>query len=288
MHLVNAARMVQLLGVTIALAGTGCAGRFFYYPDHRVYQTPDQSGLRYEEVSFTSRDGTPLTGWFVPAVKKPIGTVIHFHGNAQNMTAHFSYVDWLPAEGFQVFTFDYRGYGRSGGAPTRRGLYEDCLSALDYIKSRPDVDTSRLVVLGQSLGGANALYALGKNPQSGVKAVAIDSTFYSYRSITRDVIAGIPLLRWLRWPLSLIVIGNDHSPGSVIDQLSPTPLLLIHGTADRVIPYRHAEALFTAAREPKQLWTIENGQHTDAFVAYGDLYRRRLVKFYRDALEQHP
>ena len=288
MHLVNAARMVQLLGVTIALAGTGCAGRFFYYPDHRVYQTPDQSGLRYEEVSFTSRDGTPLTGWFVPAVKKPIGTVIHFHGNAQNMTAHFSYVDWLPAEGFQVFTFDYRGYGRSGGAPTRRGLYEDCLSALDYIKSRPDVDTSRLVVLGQSLGGANALYALGKNPQAGVKAVAIDSTFYSYQSITRDVIAGIPLLRWLRWPLSLMVIGNDHSPGPVINQISPTPLLLIHGTADRVIPYRHAEALFAAAREPKQLWTIENGQHTDALVTHGDLYRRRLLDFYREALEQHP
>ena len=288
MHLVNAAQIARLLGLAISLAGTGCAGRLFYYPDHRVYQTPDQNGLRYEEVSFTSRDGTPLTGWFVPAVKKPIGTVIHFHGNAQNMTAHFSYVDWLPAEGFQVFTFDYRGYGRSGGAPTRRGLYEDCLSALDYIKSRPDVDTNRLVVLGQSLGGANALYALGKNPQAGVKAVAIDSTFYSYRSITRDVIDGIPLLRWLRWPLSLMVIGNDHSPGPVINQISPTPLLLIHGTADRVIPYRHAEALFAAAREPKQLWTIENGQHTDALVTHGDLYRRRLLDFYREALEQHP
>lgn len=277
----------QWLSVFFTITMTGCAGRFFYYPDHRVYQTPAQHGLPYEEVSFTSRDGTSLSGWFVPAPESPIGTVIHFHSNAQNMTAHFSYVDWLPAEGFNVFVFDYRGYGRSGGTPTRRGLYEDCLAAIDYVKTRTDVDTNKLVVLGQSLGGANALFALGNNPDSGVKAVAIDSAFFSYRSITRDKIAAIPILGWLKGPLSWMVIGNDHSPGCVIDRIAPTPLLLIHGTADTVIPYHHAEALFEAARDPKELWTIKDGQHTDALMEHGDLYRKRLINFYRTALEQH-
>ena len=274
-----------LAGSLLLMLFTGCAGRFFYYPDHRVYQVPSQRGFRYEEVTFTSRDGTLLSGWFVPATRKPVGTIIHFHGNAQNMTAHFSYVDWLPAEGFNVFTFDYRGYGRSKGKPTRRGLYEDCLAAIDYVNSRSDVDTNTLLVLGQSLGGANALYTLGRNPELGVKAVAIDSAFYSYRSLTRDKIGGIPLLGLLKWPLSFLVIGNSHSPGAVIENIAPTPLLLIHGTADGVVPYRHAKALLDKAQNPKELWTIEGGQHTDAFVSHDDLYRKQLIDFYRNALK---
>ena len=82
----------------ILLCSCGCASNFLYYPDRLVYQTPASHGLKYEDVLFRSRDGTLLNGWFVPAIGEPVGTVIHFHGNAQNMTAHFSYVDWLPAE----------------------------------------------------------------------------------------------------------------------------------------------------------------------------------------------
>lgn len=117
--------MKKIAILALLLLSSGCASRFLYYPDHRVYQTPQRKGLRCEEVNFVSHDGTALTGWFVPATGKAIGTVIHFHGNAQNMTAHFSFVDWLPEEGFNVFTFDYRGYGRSAGAPERQGVFDD-------------------------------------------------------------------------------------------------------------------------------------------------------------------
>jgi cephalosporin-C deacetylase-like acetyl esterase len=77
----------------------------FYYPDSRVYSTPAGAGLPYQDVWFTSRDGTKLHGWFIPAASQgpALGTVVHFHGNAQNMTAHVSFVSWLPAEGFNVF-----------------------------------------------------------------------------------------------------------------------------------------------------------------------------------------
>jgi fermentation-respiration switch protein FrsA (DUF1100 family) len=266
--------------IAMLTLSSGCASRFLYYPDHRVYQTPQQKGLRFEEVTFASGDGTPLSGWFVPARGKAIGTVIHFHGNAQNMTAHFSYVDWLPAEGFNVFTFDYRGYGRSGGTPRRQGVYDDGVAAIRYVQARPDIDPNALFILGQSLGGANALAILGEGRYDGVRAVAVDSTFFSYRTIVRDKIGLLPVVGLARWPLSFLVISNRHSPGSVVQNLSPTPLLLIHGTADAVVPYRHAEALFKKAREPKQLWTVEGGEHTDALTTHGATYRKQLIQFF--------
>lgn len=104
------------------LAMQGCANRYFYFPDNVVYQTPDQHRLSYEDVRFKSRDGTELHGWFLPAVgSNVVGTIIHFHGNAQKMTAHFSFVSWLPQEGFNLFVFDCRGYGRVAGRARATG-----------------------------------------------------------------------------------------------------------------------------------------------------------------------
>jgi hypothetical protein len=211
--------------------------------------------------------------------------VIHFHGNARNMTAHFGFVSWLPAQGFNLFVFDYRGYGASAGTPDRRGVYEDSLAALDYIAARPDIDHNRLLVLGQSLGGANAIAAVGSHPIGGIRAVVIDSAFASYRDIVRDKIAAIPLLSFISTPLSHLLIGNSLSPDAVIANIAPTPLLIIHGTSDRVVPYAHAKRLFELAREPKQLWTIEGGKHTSAFADPGSPYRQRLVTFFNEALD---
>lgn len=258
---------------------TGCVSRLFYYPDRTTYQTPAKYGLRHEEVWFRSGDGARLNGWFVPAVGNASGTVIHFHGNAQNMTAHFDLVRWLPRAGLNVFAFDYRGYGQSAGRPERQGIVDDSIAAIEYTRSRPDVAPNRLLILGQSLGGAMALAALAARGTEGVRAVVIDSTFYSYRTIVRDKIGQMPVLSLLKWPLSFVLTGNGHSPAHAIDRIAPVPLVLIHGTHDRVIPFRHSERLFQRAGQPKQLWLIDGGGHTDAFMR--SEYRRRVVEFLR-------
>jgi fermentation-respiration switch protein FrsA (DUF1100 family) len=275
----------MMLMAPLMLVLTGCVGNLFYQPDRRVYQTPADKGLAYEEVTFRSADGTKLSGWFIPAIGKPHGTVIHFHGNAQNMTAHFSFVDWLPAAGFNLFTFDYRGYGKSEGVPERAAILADGKAALNYLRLRPDIDADSLLVLGQSLGGTNAIAIVGGGDNRGVRAMAIDSTFYSYRSIVRDKIGEIPVLSLLKWPLSLLVIGNNYSSGSVVDNVSPIPVVFIHGTGDNVIPYHHSVWLYEKAKEPKQLWTVNGGVHTQALAYAGSPFRRRLIEFYLRSLE---
>lgn len=270
---------------SLTLLCQGCVGQMFYYPDAKVYGTPADKGLKYEEVAFTSKDGTRLSGWFVPAVGTPKGTVIHFHGNAQNMTAHFPFVSWLPAEGYNVFTFDYRGYGKSAGRVSRRGVFEDSLAALDYVRSRSDVDRNKLLVLGQSLGGAQAITVVGSGHTNGIRAVVVDSTFFSYRSIVKDKIGRIPLLSLLKTPLSYILIGDELSPAAYIDKIAPIPLLLIHGTDDEVIPFHHGEWLLTKAGQPKSFWRVDGGGHLEAFAETASPYRKQLTAFFDNALQ---
>lgn len=272
----------------LALATTGCANRLFFQPNRVVYQTPSDKQLPYEAVRFASLDGTSLSGWFIPARGNARGnargTVVHLHGNAQNMTAHYGYVDWLPAAGYNLFVFDYRGYGISEGRPSRHGLYEDSVAALRTVAARPDVNGQRILVIGQSLGGANAIAALARHEIPGIRAIVIESTFASYRAIVRDKIAMIPLLSLLRWPLSFVVVSNGYSPDAGIARLPPVPVLFIHGTDDTIIPYTHGERLFARAREPKTLWSVEGGNHTEAFSRFRNTYAPRLLEFFDTAL----
>jgi len=273
-------KAARFLGLTLALAWlTGCVQSAFYHPDRVLYDTPARLGLEYEQVTFESKDGTRLVGWFIPArgyadPKRAKGTVVHFHGNAQNLSAHWQFVDWLPQRGFSLFVFDYRGYGASQGSPEPKGVFEDSLAALDYVRARPDVDPERLLVLGQSLGGTNAIAAVGSGNRAGVRAIAIESTFFSYSAIASDKLAGAGSL-----------VDDTYSAGRFVGALAPMPLLLLHGSADAVIPYSHSERLYAKAGEPKRLVRIEGGAHTEAFTPrFGAVYREQLIDFFDAAL----
>lgn len=263
----------------LALVLSGCAQNLFYQPDHVLYDTPKRAGLNFEQVTFQSADGTRLVGWFIPAAgyvnpRDAKGTVIHFHGNAQNLSAHWQFVQWLPKRGFNLFVFDYRGYGASNGTPSPKGVFEDSGSALDYVRSRPDVNPDRLLVLGQSLGGANAIAAVGSGNRAGVRAAVIEATFYSYSSIASDKVSGAGVL-----------MDDTYSPDKYIANLSPIPLLLIHGTADPVIPVSHGVKLVSKANNPKIFVEVGGGGHIEAFTSrFGATYQDIVTDFFDEAL----
>jgi uncharacterized protein len=267
-----------IIALTACVFFSGCASvdGVFYYPNKKVYRTPAGEGLAYEEVRFASSDGTKLSGWFVPAVAAPAaGTVIHFHGNAQNMTSHYSFVSWVPHNGFNLFVFDYRGYGASEGSPDREGVIQDSAAAIKYVQARDDVDRNKIIVLGQSLGGANAIAAVGGNEFDGIVGVVVDSAFSSYEDVGKDHVWRLfkPLVGWL--------IGDAFNPIDYVDKIAPTPLVVIHGTADSVVPYYHGPRLHARAKEPKELWTVDNGRHTDALTRHEAEMIPRLLKRFR-------
>lgn len=273
--------------LTFAAAATlpimfGC-NHVFYYPDAEIRGTPRDQNLAYEDVNFAAADGTKLHGWFLPAKSSPaVATVLHLHGNAGNITGHYRFIDWMPARGLNVLTFDYRGYGRSEGFVTREGTLADGLAALDYLRSRKDVDATRIVLFGQSLGGAvGAEIAAQRRGQ--LRAIVIDSAFSSYREIASHHVHAKPLLAVMGWWFPFMVpIGLD--PIDAVAKISPTPLLIMHGKNDAVVPWTMSNDLFRAARDPKQIWIADGMDHTQVWANQKDEARRRLMEFLDSSL----
>ena len=134
----------------------------------------------------------------------------------------------------------------------------------------------KLLILGQSLGRCGGRHGRRRHAREGIRGIAAESAFDSYREIAKDKAPDL---------LARLSVSDGLSPRDVVARLSPTPILFIHGTADRVVPYARGKALFAAAKEPKTLWTIRGGRHTEAFTRYGTIYRPRLVTFFRDCVE---
>lgn len=263
---------------------TGCANRLFYYPDRVDYEARLATPVPHEDVWIESTDGVRLHGWFLKAHGEPRATVVYLHGNAQNLTAHAGYVDWLPAAGYNVLIADYRGYGLSTGQPSRAGVLADARASWFYARSRPDVDPQKMILLGQSLGGANALALAGRERLPGLKAVVADSAFSSYGRIGREKMLQIPVLGYFLWPFSPLIVSGGLSPEPVVANIAPAPLLLIHGDHDEVVPSSHSDRLFAAAGTPKWLWTLEGGGHADALTRFRDRTAPRLLRFLDYAL----
>ncbi len=190
-------RALPVLG-GLALALGGCTGVIFQ-PMHQLVLTPDQIGLDYEEVEFEAADGVPLHGWFLPAQAPRRGSILFLHGNAQNISTHIASVAWLPAQGFDVLLFDYRGYGESEGSPSLAGLHLDFEAALQALLARPEIERDRVIVFGQSLGGSLAITALAASPlRHQVRALIVEGAFTSYRALAREKLADF----WLTWPVA--------------------------------------------------------------------------------------
>lgn len=271
---------MRALALSLVLCLAGCTTAFFQ-PSTAIYQTPGQFGLEYEPVEPRAADGTELFAWFLPARGEARATVLYLHGNAENISAHFANVAWLPARGFNVLALDYRGYGGSAGTPTLAGVQLDIDAAMRTLLARRDVDPDRIIVFGQSLGAALAVHYVAHSAyRSSVRAVVLDSPFSDYRRIVREKMAGF----FLTWPfqwMSQATVDNDYSPAASIKALAPIPVLFIHGEDDLVVPPHHSQQLYESAREPKQLWVLPDTGHIQGVRSRE--VRERLAQF----LESH-
>lgn len=267
---------IIMAGVLLGLL-QGCSSLLFY-PSRTIVRTPADVGLSYREVELHAADGTRLSAWWLAAQGPARGTVYFLHGNAENVSTHLASVYWLPAAGYQVLLLDYRGYGNSAGAPGIPAVFEDIRAGFDWLAREPTAQGRPLFLLGQSLGASLGGYLAGADPaiRASLRGVVLDAGFARYGWIAREAAAR----SWLTWPLQWPVAWGMPGGYDLLDQvghISPVPLLLIHGTQDEVVPYRHVEALYGAAQPPRFLLSYE-GPHIGSFQ--DEEIRETVLRFF--------
>ncbi|MBN2118312.1 MAG: alpha/beta fold hydrolase [Anaerolineales bacterium] len=256
----------------------------FAHPFRQPGWMPD-SNLDFREITFKSRDGLTLFGRFVRSRNHATILLLHpLHSASNNMTL---YAEFLVKAGYGVFMIDLRAHGSSDGDTSTYGLREadDVAGAVDYLLHRLDVNGQKIGVLGISLGAQAALRGALKTDS--LRALVLDGL----GPVTLSDYGGRPtsLWRWLNYPFDWIyypvyqfMIGGKHtSVIEIMGKVAPRPILLI-ASGEKDIYFNRL--FFQAAREPRELWELPNGEHGAAILQNSGAYIQRVVEFFDKAL----
>jgi len=242
--------------------------KFIFAPTRPIEQRPADVLLDYEEVRFPAADGVMLHGWFVPA-ESPKATVLLCHGNAGNISHRLFTLELFHRLGLQTLIFDYRGYGRSEGAPSEAGLYADAEGAWDYLTDRRGLPPGRIVLFGRSLGGSLAARLAARHGPAGL---VLDSAFTSMPKLAGELYWHLPVHPLIRAKFETIADVRRVR----------CPVLVAHSRDDEMIRFEHARRLYETACEPKQLLELTGG-HNEGMANEPEKYGRTIVTFIEEA-----
>jgi hypothetical protein len=222
--------------------------RFIYYPTRDIEVTPDLAGMPYEDVFLDVSPADRINGWYIPG-RPDRRTVLFLHGNGGNIGHRIPHLQFLHSLGVSVLIIDYRGYGRSSGSPSEEKLYADATAAYHWLIRTKQVAPDRIIIWGESIGGAVAVELATKSPCAGL---ILESSFTSLRDMARRVFGFLPTGLLLR------------SEFSAVDKLArlSIPALVTHSPDDDIVPYEMGRKLFEAAHPPKRFIELSGG-HND-------------------------
>lgn len=222
--------------------------------------------IPYEDIYFESEDSIRLHGWKIHAINDHTsnhiadykGTILFFHGNGDNVSTQLPNTYWLAEAGYDVYIFDYRGYGKSKGSATLDNTINDLeLMIAHVIKQLPEDE--RLIILGHSLGASMAIYSVANSAyRDRIKCLVTVAAFSDYRDVVQEVLSKNWLSWVFQWPLSY-TIDNSYRPLDFIARVAPVPVLILHSKSDEMIDLYHGKKLFEAAKNPKTFSFIGNG-----------------------------
>ncbi|OGT02664.1 MAG: lysophospholipase [Gallionellales bacterium RBG_16_57_15] len=237
-----------------------------FYPEagREIIAAPSHVGLPYKDVRLTTDDGLSLHGWFIPAAEAR-GTVLFLHGNAGNISHRIDTLQMFHRLGYSTLIFDYRGYGNSGGTPSEQGTYRDAEAAWRYLTEQRRIPSCRIVLFGESLGGAVASWLAARQKPA---ALVIASGFTSVPDLAQHFYPYLPV----RWLAHLRYDTRKNLRAVAV------PVLIAHSPEDEIIPFEHGQALYAAANSPKRFLELGGG-HNDGFIFMRESWVRELKDF---------
>ena len=223
-----------------------------------------------EDARFETDDGIELRGWFLPAGSPAAGPgVLVANGNAGNRSHRAPLALALARGGISVLLLDYRGYGGNPGTPSEEGLRRDVRAAREYLAHRAEVDPTRIFYFGESLGAAAVVDLAAEHPPAGV---VLRSPFTSLAEVGRLHYPWLPVRQLLR--------DRFDSIGTIPRLKSP--VLVVAGERDSIVPLDQSRALYEAAPKPKRLVVVEGADHNDAELLDGEQLIEAVLRFIAD------
>jgi len=208
---------------------------------------PIEMDYTIESILFTSGHDDTLNGWFMkPKGRVADKTILHMHGNRGSLVGVSRMMIPFVKRGYQVFIFDYNGFGFSTGKPTRKNALTAGLAALEYVKSRPDVQNTKLVIYGQSFGGHLAAVVAAER-EDAIDALVVEGAFSSPKDIGAD---RVPVL-------GRILVRQMYAATKSIRKYHK-PLLVIHSRDDDVVPFKQGKKIYDLANPPKEFYEIKD------------------------------
>lgn len=265
------ALLFLVVGIFVFVGGFMGFRRFetgmIFHPLSEVYATPESIGLPYEDIYVTTSDAIRIHGWLIKA-PEAISTLLFFHGNAGNLSDRLDKLIVFYRMGMNVLIIDYRGYGRSEGNPTEKGLNVDALAAYAYLENRSDIANDNIVVYGESLGSAVAVeLAMHKE----IKALIMAAAFTSIKEMAHLTAPWVPAF----------LINTKMDSLNKIHRIQ-APKLFIHSPEDDIVPYSMGQHLYKAAQSPKE-FLVTRGGHNDGFAKS----KKEFAEGIRDFLRHH-
>lgn len=237
-----------------------------FHPTPTLTRTPRHVGLEFEDIFFTARDGERLNGWFIPHPEAR-STLVWFHGNAGNISDRVDNIKLLHDKvKVNIFIFDYRGYGLSGGRPSESGTYLDGAAALDLLHKKFGADPMKMILFGRSMGAAVAAEMATRFDSQGL---ILESPFISIAEMARVLVPFLPIGSLLR---------TRYDVAAKVKNIK-VPLLVLHGERDDIVPFNQGKAVFEAAQVPKRFFTIPGAGHNDTYIVGGHNYFQQLRQF---------
>ena len=217
-----------------------------YHPGENNY-LDDKIGFSYKEIYIETDENIKLKSWFVEKDLEKFKTILLFHGNAGNLFNRVYKLNELNKLDLNILVISWRGFSGNKGKPTEKNLYHDAEKAVKWLNSRR-VDNKNIILYGESLGSGVAIELGKKNIFGGI---ILESPF---TSIAKAAKIYYPYL-----PINLILKDRYDSIEKI--QSITTPILIMHGKKDNIVPQKMGLELFEKANEPKFNYFPENDDH---------------------------
>lgn len=242
--------------------------KLIYFPNvpGRLEGDWSPKGLPLQDVTLNTEDGVKLHAWWIPAENAEF-TFLAFHGNAANIANRAEVYRFLHALPVNVLAVEYRGYGKSEGAPTELGLYLDAEAAFEYVRREHGIPARQIVAFGQSLGTAVATDLASRHDLGGL---VLEAPFTSTRAMAQRFYWFLPGLSF--------VLRTKFDTGRKLQTVS-APVLVVHCGEDPVIPFAMGEEVYRQARPPKRFFRVDGYCHEEAALVDPGGYHEKLLEF---------